>query len=336
MSGRYFLNDGFDPELWSGSSFFARKYERGISTRLYGFSKEYFTDWQKALKRSLLQLFLGRSIEDVMPAKFGWERIHELKKTGSIRLCCARWILFGRMKPIQLTVFTEPISAEGFFDRVKSFFRPLKFFLQGKKTPLKKKYGGHLAVTRSLVEGLQKIGANFNYNPSFKRAIAENVIVLASVERLKKMIELKKKGRIKKLFAGPNVCESPAEAGGILTDTAVDVCIVNSEWTADVFLAERSDLHGRIDIWYAGVDTEFWQPSSRKRAEMSCYIGNPMMRAFVRKWKLLSGKAATIRSGLRTGHILPGNINRYLIVLSLQFLSAGEKVRGSRWQKPGP
>ena len=82
MSGRYFLNDGFDPEVWSGRSFFARKYERGISTRLYGFSKEYFTDWQKALKRSLLSLFRGRSIEDVMPAKFGWERIHEIKKLG--------------------------------------------------------------------------------------------------------------------------------------------------------------------------------------------------------------------------------------------------------------
>lgn len=82
MSGRYFLNDDFKPELWQGNFFFARKYEKGISTRLYGFGKELFSDWQKALKRSLLSLYMGRSIEDVLPARFGNERIHEIKKLG--------------------------------------------------------------------------------------------------------------------------------------------------------------------------------------------------------------------------------------------------------------
>jgi len=82
ISGRYFLNDGFDLALWSSSSFFARKYGKGISTRLYGFSKDFFMDWQRALKRSLLSLYLGRSIEDVFPAKFGRQKIHEIKKLG--------------------------------------------------------------------------------------------------------------------------------------------------------------------------------------------------------------------------------------------------------------
>src|SRR5882757_3664812 len=100
------------------------------------------------------------------------------------------------MKPFKLTVFTEPISANGFIPRVKSFLRPLKFFLQGKKAPQQKKYGGHYAVTRSLVEGLQKIGADFNYNPMREKDISENVIVLAGVERLKEAIELKNKEKI--------------------------------------------------------------------------------------------------------------------------------------------
>ncbi len=82
MSGRYYLNDDFKKEAWNGNYFLARKYERGISTRFYGFSKEFFRDWQRALKRSLLSLYFGSSIEDVLPEKFGKERIHDVRKIG--------------------------------------------------------------------------------------------------------------------------------------------------------------------------------------------------------------------------------------------------------------
>lgn len=82
MSGRYFLNDHFEPEIWKRNAFFARRYENGISTRLYGFSKEFFAGWQQALRRSLVQLYRGRSIEDVFPVKFGQEKILEIKKLG--------------------------------------------------------------------------------------------------------------------------------------------------------------------------------------------------------------------------------------------------------------
>jgi hypothetical protein len=164
------------------------------------------------------------------------------------------------MKPLKLTVFTEPINAEDFIGRIKSFLRPLKYFLQGKELPAKKTLGGHYAVTRSLVEGLKKTGVDFNYNPSREKDIAENVIVLAGVERLKKLISLKNKGRIKRLFAGPNVCESPNDEEGILANRAIDVCIVNSQWTREIFIAERNELKERMGIWYAGVDTDYWKP----------------------------------------------------------------------------
>ncbi len=82
ISGRYFLNEQFEPLLWQGDFFQAKKYETGISTRLYGFSRRFFNDWQTALKRSLWKLYWGRSIEDVFPAKFGPGRIHDIKKLG--------------------------------------------------------------------------------------------------------------------------------------------------------------------------------------------------------------------------------------------------------------
>ncbi len=82
MSGRYFLNDQFDTQLWQGDFFQARKYETGISTRLYGFSRRFFDDWQKALKRSLWKLYWGSSLEDIFPSKFGYDRIQGIKKLG--------------------------------------------------------------------------------------------------------------------------------------------------------------------------------------------------------------------------------------------------------------
>jgi hypothetical protein len=82
ISGRYFLNDDFSPGMWHGSSFLARKYDSAISTRLYGFGKEMFTDWQRALKKSLILLYKGRSIEEVFPEKFGQQQIQSIPKLG--------------------------------------------------------------------------------------------------------------------------------------------------------------------------------------------------------------------------------------------------------------
>jgi hypothetical protein len=82
ISGRYHLNEQFEPRLWQGDFFQAKKYETGISTRLYGFNRRFFSDWQTALKRSLWKLYWGSSIEDVFPAKFGPDRIQGIKKLG--------------------------------------------------------------------------------------------------------------------------------------------------------------------------------------------------------------------------------------------------------------
>jgi hypothetical protein len=82
ISGRYYLNDDFSPEDWGGSSFLARRYDSAISTRLYGFGKETFPDWQRALKKSLILLYKGRSIEEVFPEKFGQQLIQGMPKLG--------------------------------------------------------------------------------------------------------------------------------------------------------------------------------------------------------------------------------------------------------------
>jgi len=120
--------------------------------------------------------------------------------------------------------------------------------------------GGHYAVTRSLVEGLKRIGANFNYNPVHKDHVGETVVVLADRGALEQAIAWKRDGRIGRLLAGPNLVVLPSDAPGLITAPEIDVYLVNSEWTYSAYLEAAPELERNCVIWAAGVDTEFWKP----------------------------------------------------------------------------
>jgi glycosyltransferase involved in cell wall biosynthesis len=168
------------------------------------------------------------------------------------------------MSRFKLTVFTEPVAAEGLTQEIRSFIRPVKFFLKGKKKPPKKKYGGHYAVTRSLIEGLQKTGMVYNYNPSREKDIADHVIVLAGIERLRKMIDRKNKGKIRFLLAGPNVVDDVLSEDQIVADPAIDRYIVPSEWVKRQTEEDLPVLRGRVLCWPVGINTDYWKPSATK------------------------------------------------------------------------
>ena len=139
-------------------------------------------------------------------------------------------------------------------------------------------------MTRSLVEGLQKIGANFNYNPVNKRDIRGKCDRSCRVERLKKMIGLKKKGDKRFVVAGPNVCDMSLWADRIVTDPAIDICVPSmGKGPADFLQRELKDRG--LTCWPAGVDTDFWQPSLRNKetGDVLLYWKPNPMRAFVRK-----------------------------------------------------
>ena len=122
------------------------------------------------------------------------------------------------------------------------------------------KYSGHFAVTRSLVEGLQKINASFNYSPRYPWQLADTVIVLSGARTLRQAIRLKQQGRIKKLFAGPNIVVFSSDYESLLAAPEVDAAITPCEWVADLYLEDNSTLKNRLFAWPAGVDTHYWQP----------------------------------------------------------------------------
>lgn len=123
------------------------------------------------------------------------------------------------------------------------------------------RYSGHPGVTRSLVEGLIKIGTDFNYNPVLIDHVAETVVVLANQGALEQAINWKREGRISRLLAGPNLVVLPSDAPELITAPEIDVYLVNSEWTYRAYLDDAPVLKENGHIWAAGVDMEFWRPS---------------------------------------------------------------------------
>ena len=133
---------------------------------------------------------------------------------------------------------------------------------------VKRKYGGHQAVTRSLIEGLEKIGyQEFNYGPEQEEDIAEHVHVLAGVKTLEYAIKLKNEGKIRRLTAGPNIIVFPIEYNGIMADGNVELCLTPSQWVANLYIEMMPDLSGRCCSWPAGVDTDVWMEHTICREE---------------------------------------------------------------------
>jgi hypothetical protein len=112
------------------------------------------------------------------------------------------------------------------------------------------------------VEGLEKLGINFNYAPLGLRHLADTVVVLAGVDTLQQAIYLKSKGYIRKLFAGPNIVIFSSDYGSILASPEIDAVITPSHYIDDLYIEDNPGLKGKIFSWPAGVDTEYWKPES--------------------------------------------------------------------------
>lgn len=167
----------------------------------------------------------------------------------------------------RLVILTDPIPRGKFFfiENAKSILRFARSILIKPEPKLRNsKYRGHFAVTRSLAEGLQKINVEYALNPFFIKP-EDVVIVLAGIKTLEQAVKLKRSGKIKKLLAGPNVIVFSSDANNLIASPEVDLCIVPSDWTKNLYLSENSSLQNRIFSWPAGVDTNYWKPSDAER-----------------------------------------------------------------------
>jgi hypothetical protein len=122
--------------------------------------------------------------------------------------------------------------------------------------------GGHYGVTRSLVAGLRQISANFAYEPDLTRTTAQVAIVLQSAQSLTAAMEWKKNGGCQFLLAGPNIVDHPSQEGGIIASPGI-IPLIASEKMRKLFVDANPALEGRVVVWPAGVDADYWRPSGR-------------------------------------------------------------------------
>jgi glycosyltransferase involved in cell wall biosynthesis len=192
---------------------------------------------------------------------------------------------------MKITVLTDPIPTKYEYKKelLKNKLRPVKRFFDGKKPLIKPNWGGHSAVTRSLCQGLQKLSVEFNYNPQEISNIFDNIIVVSGIDTLEQAITLKKTGRIKKLFAGPNLVITPEDNYNLITSEHIDKYIVNSNWTKEMYVQCAPELSKKIAIWPAGVDTEEWKPlQKQERKTLLFYSKRPEKKIFEGCLKLAS------------------------------------------------
>lgn len=124
----------------------------------------------------------------------------------------------------------------------------------------KNKYRGHFAVTRSLINGFELNNVNYNYNPVSLSGLGKTVIVLSGIDTLTQSIDLKRRGYIDKIFAGPNIVEFSSDAESILTSSEIDLVLTPSIWVAKLYCQDHPMLKDKYYSWPAGVDFEYWNP----------------------------------------------------------------------------
>ncbi len=153
-----------------------------------------------------------------------------------------------------LTILTQSVPSH-FGRLLRRLKKPARQWLGMAPPP---RYGGHFAVTRSLVEGLTRLGVDYNYNPSSITAVHDTVVVLSGLDALRQAIHLRRTGRISRLLAGPNLVVLPTDEGGLMTSPHIDICLVNSLWTQTLYERLSPSLVGRTRIFPSGVDAAWW------------------------------------------------------------------------------
>jgi hypothetical protein len=168
------------------------------------------------------------------------------------------------MRPY-ISILTDPVPTGRYSlsEPPKILVRRIRDFISPRPKFMKSKYRGHFAVTRSMVEGLQKIGVHSNYNPKRLDEVGDVVVVSGGFDGLRQAIGWKKTGHIRRLLAGTNLVDFPSEQRELMCAKEIDLLIVPCDWFRDNFITDCPELQGRVTSWPAGVDVTYWRPEPR-------------------------------------------------------------------------
>ncbi len=179
---------------------------------------------------------------------------------------------------------------------------------------------GSLNIAKGLSAELLKRKANFIYN-DFSNETTEAVVALRDVRNLKWAIEKKKQGLINRLIAGPFISTLPKEYDGILLSPEIDVLLFLSAWHRDLFLSLSEVKPKKAEIWYAGIDADFWNESKDNKTQVLIYDKIKKAPPYPQILKYFESKQLPVKS-LHYGHYALSQFkselskSRYVIFLS--------------------
>jgi hypothetical protein len=166
-----------------------------------------------------------------------------------------------------LTVLTAPVPTtrrrltQGIRRRLRPVVKP------GVPLPAVSPFPGHYALVRSVVEGLRAIGADFNFNPQRLGDLAR-VVYAPENASLRQAAELKRRGNVDYLVAGPVNALFADESDGILLLPEIDRLIVACDWARD-FYRDAPQLLEKTMSCPCGVDPEYWRATGRPRTNLA-------------------------------------------------------------------
>jgi len=164
-----------------------------------------------------------------------------------------------------LTVLTTPIHSAP-ARAYRGARRLLRHVVKpGVPLPQTSMYPGHFALVRSVVEGLREIRADFNFNPASFGDLARVVYAPAN-EALRQAADLKRRGVVDYLVAGPVNALFADECDSILQLPEIDLVIIPSEWTRD-FYRDVPSLSAKSRVCPCGVDVTYWRPTGRRKEQ---------------------------------------------------------------------
>ncbi len=112
-----------------------------------------------------------------------------------------------------------------------------------------------------LINGLKNVGLEYNVNPSSINDLYKIVFVPMNIRTLEQAIDLKKKGLINKLVAGPNLATFPNDYKAI-SSNYIDLYLQSNSYYRDLWSKEMPALERKLKLYPAGVDIEKWKPKS--------------------------------------------------------------------------
>ena len=154
----------------------------------------------------------------------------------------------------------EGLTARGCVE-LRLFANSLKSGLRQKTIP-KKSWGGHPAVTESLVRGLRMDRIPFSFNPMTIDLESNKLLgILGGMSTFSWALAQGVSAGKFRLLVGPNVFETPLDVGRDCLNPAIVGLVTPSNWVRDFYASELPEFDRPIHVWAAGVDSDFWSPS---------------------------------------------------------------------------